>query len=64
MPKRRAATRRADLVADRLADLLIVLLGLAGVPQHAIRNVVGCDMARVVRITKQLKAARRDAREV
>ncbi len=63
MPKRRSAARVADVVADRLADFLIVQLALAGVPQHSIRKVVGCDMARVVRITKELKAARRNAKE-
>lgn len=55
MPKRRGAAKMADVVADRLADLLIVQLGLAGVPQHTIRRIVGCDMARVVRIAKELK---------
>lgn len=54
MPKRRGGAK-ADVVADRLADLLIVQLGIAGVPQHAIRKIVGCEMSRVVRITKELK---------
>jgi len=52
--------KRADVVADRLADLLIVQLGLAGVPQHAIRKIVGCEMGRVVRITKELKPSVRE----
>lgn len=57
MPKRRGVAK-VDVLADRLADLLIVQLGLAGVAQHSIRKIVGCDMARVVRITKELKRER------
>lgn len=57
MPKRRGP--RADVVADRLADLMIVQLALAGVPQHSIRKIVGCEMTRVVTIAKELKQARR-----
>ena len=38
-----------------LQDLLIVQLGLAGVPQNNIREIVGVDMHRVNRIVKFLK---------
>ncbi len=59
MAGRRSITKRAgDATADRLADLLIVQLGLAGVAQHTIRRIVGCDMKRVVFITKELKSKR------
>ena len=40
---------------DFLRDILIVQLGLAGLTQHQIRNIVGCDMKLVTRILKQLK---------
>lgn len=49
------STMRGDATAERLLDLLIVQLGLAGVSQHAIRRIAGCKLARVVRITKELK---------
>jgi hypothetical protein len=39
-----------------LKDLLIVQLGLAGVPQQKIRSIVGCDIGRVNRIVRHLKA--------
>lgn len=35
---------------DSLMDLLITQLGLAGVPQQAIRKILGCDINRVSRI--------------
>jgi hypothetical protein len=40
---------------DLLIDLLIVQLGLAGVPQQQIRGIVGVDMHRVSRIVRHLK---------
>jgi hypothetical protein len=41
-----------DRVSELLKDLLITELGRAGVPQPAIREIVGCDMNRVSRIVK------------
>ncbi len=38
-----------------LQTLLIVQLGLAGVPQRNIRAIVGCDLNRVSKILKQVK---------
>ena len=46
-------------LAELLKDLLIVQLGIAGVPQLAIRQIVGCDMHRVNRIVGHLKSARK-----
>ncbi|HXM39455.1 MAG TPA: hypothetical protein VN908_12450 [Gemmatimonadales bacterium] len=43
-----------DDVVERLETLLIVQLGLAGVSQRAIREIVECDLNRVSRIVKQL----------
>jgi len=37
------------------ADLLIVQLGLAGLAQHQIREIVEVDMHRVNRIVKHFK---------
>jgi len=37
---------------ELLKDLLIVQLGIAGVPQQKIRAIVGCDINRVSRIVK------------
>jgi hypothetical protein len=41
--------------AEILRDLLIVQLGLAGVPQQKIRAIVGVDIGRVNRIVRHLK---------
>ncbi len=59
MARRSITKRGGDTTAERLTDLLIVQLGLAGLTQHTIRRIVGCDMARVVRITKELKPRNR-----
>lgn len=37
-----------------LQDILIVQLGLAGVPQQTIRRIVGCNMSRVTEIVRHL----------
>ncbi len=46
-------------IAELLKDLLIAQLGIAGVPQQSIRQIVGCDMNRVSRIVRHLKPARK-----
>jgi hypothetical protein len=46
-------------IAELLKDLLIAQLGIAGVPQQRIRQILGCDMNRVSRIVRHLKSARR-----
>ena len=40
---------------DLLRDLLIAQLGLAGLTQHQIREIVGVDIHRVNRIVKYFK---------
>lgn len=40
---------------DFLRDILIVQLELAGLTQHQIRTIVGCDMKQVNRIVKHFK---------
>ncbi len=57
MAKKRRKER--DDVPGLLMDLLITQLGVAGVPQQAIRQILGCDINRVSRILKHLKSARR-----
>ena len=41
-----------------LRDMFIAQLGLAGVPQQQIREIVGVDIHRVNRIVKLLKKAK------
>ncbi len=49
-------TQKKELTTDDLLrDLLIVQLGLAGLAQHQIREIVGVDMHRVNRIVKHFK---------
>jgi hypothetical protein len=50
MPKKKEQT-----VEDLLRDLMIVQLGLAGVGQLQIREIVGVDIYRVNRIVKHFK---------
>lgn len=52
-------SRGPNEIAELLKDLLIAQLGIAGVPQQAIRQIVGCDMNRVNRIVKHLKSIRK-----
>ncbi|HXI84884.1 MAG TPA: hypothetical protein VNL17_12430 [Verrucomicrobiae bacterium] len=44
---------------DLLKDLMIIQLGIAGVPQLSIREIVGCDLNRVSRIVKHLNSKKR-----
>lgn len=57
MPDKRRTSERST--ASLLTDLLITQLGAAGVRQQAIREIVGCDINRVSRILKHIKAARK-----
>lgn len=47
--------KREQTTDDLLRDLLIVQLGLAGLTQHQIREIVGVDIHRVNRIVKHFK---------
>lgn len=51
---RKPKSGEAD-AAEILKDILIVQLGIAGVPQQNIRAIVGCDINRVSRIVRHLK---------
>lgn len=44
---------------ELLRDLMIIQLGLAGVPQQNIREIVGVDMHRVNRIVRHFKNLKR-----
>lgn len=59
MIKKRGGSGSAGELAEILKDLLITQLGMAGVAQQSIRQIVGCDINRVNRIVKHLKAAKR-----
>jgi hypothetical protein len=52
-------SKLTDDVPGLLTDLLITQLSVAGVQQQTIRELLGCDVNRVSRITKHIKAARR-----
>lgn len=52
------STKKKATTEELLQDLLIVQLGLAGVPQAQIREIVGVDIYRVNRIVKHLKKAK------
>jgi hypothetical protein len=45
--------------SEILRDILITQLGIAGVPPHTIRQIVGCGYERVNRIVKHIKIAKR-----
>ena len=54
MPKKKEQT-----IEDLLRDLMIVQLGLAGVGQLTIREIVGVDIHRVSRIVKHFKKVKK-----
>jgi len=47
--------KKEQTTDDLLRDLLIIQLGLAGLTQHQIREIVGVDIHRVNRIVKHFK---------
>jgi len=47
--------KKKNTSEDLLRDILIAQLGLAGLTQHQIRQIVGCDMRYVTRILKHFK---------
>lgn len=52
-------TQKGKTTDDLLRDILIVQLGLAGLSQHQIREIVGVDIHRVNRIMKYIKKGKR-----
>ena len=59
MPKTDSSLRD---VTELLKDLLIVQLGVAGVPQAKIRDIVGCNIKRVNDLVRYLKPEKPKAR--
>ena len=51
--------KKPETAEDILRDLLIVQLGLAGVGQLQIREIVGVDIYRVNHIAKHFKKLKR-----
>lgn len=47
--------KKEQTVEELLRDILIVKLGLAGLTQHQIREIVGVDIHRVNRIVRHFK---------
>jgi hypothetical protein len=45
----------SDETTELIRTMVIIQLGLAGVPQRNIRTIAGCDMNRVNRILKYIK---------
>ena len=56
MPRQKQEKKTTD---ELLRDLAIIQLGLAGVPQQDIREIVGVDMHRVNRIVRHFKNLKR-----
>ena len=50
--------KKKNTSEDFLRDILIVQLGLAGLTQHQVRQIVECDMKYVNRILKHFKKLR------
>lgn len=59
--KKNAKREKND--TEVLKDLLIVQLGVAGVPQTKVREIVGCDMNRVNRILKYVKPKKEEGKK-
>lgn len=57
--KRTSTDERTELIRT----LIIVQLGLAGVPQQSIRTIAGCDINRVNKILKQLNANKKSKKK-
>jgi hypothetical protein len=53
--------RNGSDVESLLTDLLIAQLAVSGVQQQTIRRILGCDVNRVSKIFKPIKAARKAA---
>jgi hypothetical protein len=55
----RLIKNNSDLTNELLRDLIIAQLGMAGLPQLTIRDIVGVDIYRVSRIVKQFKTLKK-----
>jgi hypothetical protein len=55
--------KKREGIEEMLRDMFIAQLGLAGLTQHQIREIVGVDIYRVNRIVKHFKALKGGKRE-
>jgi hypothetical protein len=55
MSSGKGTTRTTDAQTELIRTLVIIQLGLAGVPQQRIRSIAKCNMNRVSRILKNVK---------
>ncbi len=58
MARSKTKANPADRTSTLIRDLIIVQLGLAGVGQREIREIVGGDMNRITRVVKLLRRKR------
>jgi hypothetical protein len=49
-----------EAIVEILRDILIAQLGIAGIPQKNIREIVGCGISRVNKIVRHLKITKSD----
>lgn len=50
--------KKSETTEDLLRDLMIIQLGLAGLSQHQVREIVGVEMQRVTRILRHFKKSK------
>ena len=55
----RSQKQEKKATEELLRDLMIIHLGLAGLPQQDIREIVGVDIVRVNRIVRHFKNLKR-----
>jgi len=61
MPKEKG--KSVDESTELIRTLIIIQLGLAGIPQQGIRSIAGCDMNRVNKILKQLNTKKKSKKK-
>jgi len=61
MPKEKG--KSVDEHTELIRTLIIIQLGLAGIPQQSIRSIAGCDMNRVNKILKQLNTKKKSKKK-
>jgi hypothetical protein len=61
MPKAKGTS--TDERTELIRTLIIVQLGLAGIPQQNIRSIARCDMNRVTKILKLLNSKKKSSKK-
>ena len=62
MQMKKRTQKKKNTSEDFLRDILIAQLGLAGLTQHQIREIIGCNIKYVNRILKHFKKLRQKKR--